>query len=134
MKNLSIIPPPPLGKYTTYLLCRIAKSVQGCTLLAASFGSAETSLLISPAASVPLVKILNVSKIRLRFFASSERTRMSVIQNKSDVFARQKLAFRRVYGYTLLNNISIPDNFSLLIFTAKQIKAPYFRIPISHRQ
>ena len=49
------------SQYTTHLLRRIAKSVHPCTLLAASFGSAETSLLISPAASVPL--LINAQRI-----------------------------------------------------------------------
>ena len=44
------------SQYTTHLLRRIAKSVHPCTLLAVSFGSAETALPISPAASVPLFK------------------------------------------------------------------------------
>ena len=35
----------PLLKYTAHLRCRIAKSVHPCTLLAASFSCAETSLL-----------------------------------------------------------------------------------------
>jgi len=33
----------------------------------ANFGKAEISLLFKPAASVPLLKILNVQKVRLRF-------------------------------------------------------------------
>ena len=49
------------SQYTTHLLRRIAKSVHPCTLLAASFGSVETSLLISPAASVPL--LINAQRI-----------------------------------------------------------------------
>ena len=48
----------------------------------ANFGKAEISLLFKPAASVPLLKILNVS----------ERTGMSVVPRSSDVFAQQKLA------------------------------------------
>ena len=45
-----------------------AKTIHPCIVLATSFGKAETSLLIKPAASVPLLNILNVSKIRLRYF------------------------------------------------------------------
>ena len=60
-------------KYTAYLLRRIIKSVHPCTLLMANFGKAEISLLFKPAASVPLLKILNVS----------ERTGMSVVPRSS---------------------------------------------------
>ena len=35
----------PFCKYTAHLRCRNAKSVHPCTLLAASFGGTETSLL-----------------------------------------------------------------------------------------
>jgi len=38
---------PSLLKYTAHLRCRYAKSVHPCTLLAASFGTTETSLLLS---------------------------------------------------------------------------------------
>ena len=38
-----------------------AKTIHPCIVLATSFGKAETSLLIKPAASVPLLNILNVS-------------------------------------------------------------------------
>ena len=55
------------GKAAHLLRC-IMKSVRPCTLFMANFGKAEISLLFKPAASVPLLKILNVS----------ERTRMSV--------------------------------------------------------
>ena len=51
-----------------HLLRCIIKSVHPCTLLMANFGFAEISLLVEPVASVPLLKILNVSKIRLRYF------------------------------------------------------------------
>ena len=44
-----------------HLLHCIIKSVHPCTLLMANFGKAEISLLFKPAASVPLLKILNVS-------------------------------------------------------------------------
>ena len=49
-----------LLKYTAHLRC-IMKSVRPCTLFMANFGKAEISLLFKPAASVPLLKILNVS-------------------------------------------------------------------------
>ena len=39
-----------------------AKTIHPCIVLATSFGKAETSLLIKPAASVPLLNILNVSE------------------------------------------------------------------------
>ena len=38
--------PPHLLKYTAHLLCCLIKSVHPCTLLMASFGKAETSLLV----------------------------------------------------------------------------------------
>ena len=65
-----------------HLLRCIIKSVHPCTLLMANFGFAEISLLVEPVASVPLLKILNVS----------ERIGMSVVPYISDVFALQKLA------------------------------------------
>ena len=54
-------------EYTVHLLRRIIKSVHPCTLLMANFGFAEISLLVEPVASVPLLKMLNVQKVRLRF-------------------------------------------------------------------
>ena len=48
-------------KYAGHLLRCIMKSVRPCTLFMANFGKAEISLLFKPAASVPLLKILNVS-------------------------------------------------------------------------
>ena len=66
-----------LLKYTAHLR-RIMKSVRPCTLFMANFGKAEISLLFKPAASVPLLKILNVS----------EPPRMAVLLHSS-VFAQQ---------------------------------------------
>ena len=54
-------------KYAGHLLRRIMKSVRPCTLFMANFGKAEISLLFKPAASVPLLKMLDVQKVRLRF-------------------------------------------------------------------
>ena len=74
---------PPIcksaGKAAHLLRC-IMKSVRPCTLFMANFGKAEISLLFKPAASVPLLKILNVS----------ERTRMSVDWAVAS-FSREKL-------------------------------------------
>ena len=55
---------PPICKSAgkaAHLLRRIMKSVRPCTLFMANFGKAEISLLFKPAASVPLLKMLNVS-------------------------------------------------------------------------
>ncbi len=59
---------------------------------------------------MPLLKILNVSKIRLRLefarrLVASERTGMSVVSHNGDVFAPQKLASRSVHGCTLLDRL-----------------------------
>ena len=70
MNNNSIPPPPIFWKYTAHLLRRIGKSVHPCTLLPASFGGAETRYCLIRAASVPLLQILNVSKIRLRLICA----------------------------------------------------------------
>ena len=59
-------------------LRRIMKSVRPCTLFMANFSKAEISLLFKPAASVPLLKILNVL----------EPPRMAVLLHSS-VFAQQ---------------------------------------------
>ena len=75
-----------LLKYTGRLLRRIMKSVRPCTLFMANFGKAEISLLFKPAASVPLLKILNVS----------EPPRTAGKLSSSDVFAQQKLAFKNL--------------------------------------
>ena len=92
-----LVSAPPICKSAGkagHLRRRIIKSVRPCTLFMANFGKAEISLLFKPAASVPLLKILNVS----------ERTRMSVVISSSDVFAQQKLAVGsfRTRRYNLL--------------------------------
>ena len=51
-----LIRPSFFCKYTGHLLRCLVKSVHPCTLLTASFSIAETSLLIEPATSVPLLK------------------------------------------------------------------------------
>ena len=58
-----------LLKYTAHLR-RIMKSVRPCTLFMANFSKAEISLLFKPAASVPLLKMLDVQKVRLRFISA----------------------------------------------------------------
>ena len=63
------------------MICRcIIKSVHPCTLLMANFGFAEISLLVEPVASVPLLKMLNVS----------ERTGMSVVISSSEICVTHK--------------------------------------------
>ena len=57
-----LIEPPFFCKYTGHLLRCLVKSVHPCTLLTASFSIAETSLLIEPAVSVPLLK--NPQRVR----------------------------------------------------------------------
>ena len=54
--------------------CICAKTIHPCIVLATSFGKAETSLLIKPAASVPLLNILDVS----------ERTGTGVVPRNSE--------------------------------------------------
>ena len=57
-----------------------AKTIHPCIVLATSFGKAETSLLIKPAASVPLLNILNVSF----------PTWMSVVLDRSEFAVRTR--------------------------------------------
>ena len=105
-----LVSAPPICKSAGkagHLRRRIIKSVRPCTLFMANFGKAEISLLFKPAASVPLLKMLDVQKVRLRFaFAKllvsappickrltengiSERTWMSVVPCRSKFFAKK---------------------------------------------
>ena len=68
-----LVSAPPICKSAGkagHLLRRIMKSVRPCTLFMANFGKAEISLLFKPAASVPLLKMLDVQKVRLRFISA----------------------------------------------------------------
>ena len=68
-----LVSAPPICKSAgkaAHLLRRIMKSVRPCTLFMANFGKAEISLLFKPAASVPLLKMLDVQKVRLRFISA----------------------------------------------------------------
>ena len=100
------------------------KSVRPCTLFMANFGKAEISLLFKPAASVPLLKMLDVQKVRLRFISArllasappicksagkaqllraahklilnvAEAARMPLVLRKGDVFAQRKLVVEK---------------------------------------
>ena len=84
-----------LLKYTAHLLRYLAKSVHPCTLLAASFSIAETSLLMEPAASVPLLNILNVSV----------PPRTAVVASSSKFFAKKNLSLKNVHGCTFFNRL-----------------------------
>ena len=53
---------PSLCKYTMHLRCRIIKSVHPCTLLMASFGAAETSLLVN-ACGIRAAFVINAQRI-----------------------------------------------------------------------
>lgn len=62
VKYCMLPPPPRIFCKHAGILRHLAKNVHPCTLLATSFDSAETLLLIKPAASAPL--LINAQRIR----------------------------------------------------------------------
>ena len=81
------------SQYTAHLRCRIAKSVHPCTLLAASFGGAETSLLFNTSGIRAAAE--NPRRIRSGMDAAGSKLQQ--------VFRQKNLSLYSVHGRTLYN-------------------------------
>ena len=102
------------SQYTVHLRCRIAKSVHPCTLLAASFGGAETSLLFNTSGIRAAAE--NPRRIRSGTDAAGSKLQQ--------VFRQKNLSLCSVHGRTLYN---MPAGiFCALLVSASPISKRHF--------